>query len=846
VNESQPIKKNVLIKPWIGLVLGLLLLLVLSLVASWWSAPYWVPPLAERLARQAGVELDHLDLGRLGWGGWNIQHLTIRTASTEFQIDHLILGWRCCERFSESLTADVEQLTIVPVLSNLTNNSEAASSTDEPAPFAVSALLQTLYQRIPFVELRLRKLDIQPLLWRGGEPWGENLSVELSRNTSGLQLTVQTSHKGQLGLLNVSWADSTNNLRLKTSFANAEVNLEGQLNNTGQWSLQGQHFVDGTTLAIFVQPDLKLSRYFDTLLAKGEFTGLIPDVFLAGQEWQASLTNTLLARVTSPVLNIEGTQKIDLKGVHSPEEMSLSSLEFRLKFPAGSMPSVAIPLAWQLSLTKPIFCALPMDRQCLHALPVKLLSKGDGAQASLSAISDLDASDLKAGLGVGLKVSFEQPESKPLSQLPKQMELQGRYYIGDYAKPQIIGNVPTQLSWRSLLLGEDLQADGEATLKRLRLAWMSGQKPNLQSDIEVSARLKHLKESLKVILQAPVNWQGDNVHLSTGTLKLFGLTENIEANYNVKTAKGWVSANGGGTLTNQAWIRSWLPKNINEVLVMPGTLENTSFFNLTVNNAGKVQGRSRLKLDGWRIEHDHRALKGVQVTADVQFTETELRLLTPLKVAVRSASLGVPLKNLFAQISGKVNWKGPLTCSFVLQSASLESFDGSVRLLQEAPLDCALTQSYLPVELRDLDLGQLVAVENASVRTTGRIAGLLPIYIRNGVFNIEDGQVAAQSAGTIKLSDIDHWRQIASGNPALGFAVDVLQNFQYKSLVSDVAFTGNELLLFNVALKGANPEFQKGQPVNLNVNISSNILSLLKSAEMPTELERRLEKRLQK
>ncbi len=824
--------------PWLIISLGIVLLFIFTLVTSWWTAPQWLPPLVDRLAGQAGVELEELDVGRPGWGGWTVPQVVLRTPDHEFHINDLVLGWQCCESLAESLTASIGSLSVMSL--------QVSDDSDTVSPIAISALLQTLHQRIPVVKLSVRKLELDLL---DELPLEDYLSARVERNKSGLRLALESSIKGQRIDAEIAWT-APDQLNLKTSFANTELMLTGKLDNLGQWTLQGPYFIDATTLAAFIRPELTLGKYFDTLLGKGEFTGRIPDVLLAGLEWKALVNNTLLARLVSPALSLEGRQELSLLGITTPSRFQVLPTDVSVNVPADvllstTLPSTALPSNWKISLMQALDCELPLDRLCLSKLPIHLNSAGLPDQVDLSFETVVDAADIKAGLGLKLRAAFAQPASKPMAMLPGRVDVVGRYHVDVINAVRVSGNVPTEISWENLALGKELVSEGAAGLSRLSFSLHAGNILEATAEIAASTTLIHQGQKTEVSLNTPVSWQQEKFHLSPGSLQAFGLTENIEAGYDRQTEKGWLSANGGGTLKDLRWIRNWIPTNPEELSIVPGDIENTTLVNLNLKNALKVQGRSQIALKRWQLTKDPYSIKGMDATADLQFSESNLRLVAPLKVDVKSAHYSVPLKNLAIQAIGKINWNGPVQCNGELQSVQLETFGGSARLLQPAQLDCALTKSYLPVEVRDLDLSQLVAVENERVQATGRIAGLLPINITNRVVSIDDGQVAAQGSGSIKLVDADHWRQMAGDNPALLFAVDALQNLQYQSLTSDVAYNQEGLLLFNVALEGTNPDFHNGVPVKLNVNISSNIMKLLKSAEFPDVLERRLEKRFQ-
>ncbi|OZG70789.1 hypothetical protein BTA51_24730 [Hahella sp. CCB-MM4] len=885
MSESEPASEKHPVKSrrWRLLVLAVLVAISLLLVASWWSAPHWLPPVAEDLASRAGVKIVHLDLGRPGWGGWLIRDVRLELEGNSFRVTNLVLGWKCCENVEHALSARIEQLNIV------LKESETSA---EPTPVAISALLQMLYQRVPFVSLSVKSIVLSRpnSQFEDGsasveEPvaklWEEPISAEIRRNGEGMALAVDSSYVGQAIHTEINWTNP-DRIQASAAFANAQVALDGQLEGDGFWQFQGSHFVDVPTLAIFVQPDLPLKRYFETLLSKGEFQFHVPDVLFTSP-WELSVNNHLLAQSSQPVATLEGTQQVTLNGLKTPEHIHLAPLKMSLQLSPeiqmapDILPVDAVGRDWELSLQEGIECDIPVSRSCLQKLPLQFASVPVPGRMSLNTQAAINASTTES-LGVDLALSLKQPETLPAPRLPKTLDLTGQFQV-DFQKELRISSLSTPvLRWQSWALPdggsngssdrklsaernpqteeksqteekqqtkENLVVDGSAQLKNFSLALNDGQIAEVQSNLDLNISLLHGRESAGVELKAPVKYSRNKLHIDPGTLKGFGLEQAVEADFDLSSRKGWVSAQGGGELKNIAWIRSWIPDLSKDLMIHTGRLDSTSFVNIDQRRTPMLQGRTRLELNEWGVEAEPRYVKGMKLKTEVQYTESELRFTSPVEAEAASALVSVPMKNISASLQGKVNWEAQLVCDLELLSARLETFGGSLKLLQKAPLGCPMKESYLPLEVKDMDLSQLVAVENENVEATGRIAGFLPISVKQGQFVISGGQVAAQEPGTIKLKDVPRWRVMAGENQAVLFAVDALQDFRYQSLTSSVDYQTGGKLLLGIALKGSNRNFQNGRPVNYNLNIESNIISLLKSVELPDYLIRRLEQRLQ-
>ncbi|WP_026180203.1 YdbH domain-containing protein [Hahella ganghwensis] len=853
------------------LILGTLLGIVLALLASWWSAPQWIPPLAEELADRAGVQIRRLDMGRPGWGGWLISDLQLEVEGNAFQVSDMVLGWKCCQNVEQSLSASIQHLEVLV---------KTSDSSESKSFVAVSALLQTLHQRIPFLSVSVDSMELFSVneegtklfdekspdkLSPGGSSsrsklWDAPVSMELKRKPQELALTVKTDYLGQLIETDMSWT-FPGQMQVAASFSNAEVSLEGKLSDRGLWEFQGAHFIDIPTVAIFTMPDVPLKRHFETLLAKGSFRLTLPDVLFSAP-WTLEVENNVLGKIVEPQMTIEGEQKVILNGTRAPEHFKLSPPTLNVQLAPGSLqewlqviqqganflPAESIAKRWQLALNRGFDCDLPVSEECWQTLPLKLSSLGN--RGTLAAEADATVKLSEGESFLQLELAITQSESRPLARFPKTASISGKVRLDHISDTQVSGVGPVTFNWGAweFPLSDDhpnrspLRSDGTLSLKKFSINLADSGGMNLSSDVTLDASLTHKQQSLPLKLEAPLNVQPGKVILGRGTLNSLGLRQTIEANYDLAQQKGWLSLQGDGTFKNLAWIQSWVPAWKKELKVSPGSLNHVSFINIDLQRSPMIQGRTQGQLEKWGVEMDPRYVRNIAARADVQFTENDLRFVSPLELSADNALASVPLINLSSNLKGSIRWAEGLHCDLQLMSAGLETFGGSLTLLKEAPIDCPLT-TFLPIQLKDLDLGQLVAVENENVQATGKIAGFLPINIHQGQFSISGGQVAAQAPGTVKLLDVPQWRQMAGENQAVMFAVDALQNFHYQSLTSSVDYAPEGKLMLGVAMKGSNPDFRNGTPVNYNLNVESNIISLLRSLEIPDDLIKRLEER---
>ena len=86
---------------------------------------------------------------------------------------------------------------------------------------------------------------------------------------------------------------------------------------------------------------------------------------------------------------------------------------------------------------------------------------------------------------------------------------------------------------------------------------------------------------------------------------------------------------------------------------------------------------------------------------------------------------------------------------------------------------------------------------------------------------------------------------MAKSNASLDLVLKALSNFQYQVLdvISDYKAGGD--LTLRVRLEGKNPDWQGGQPINLNLKLQENIPTLLRSLQLSDEISEKVKKRYQ-
>lgn len=135
------------------------------------------------------------------------------------------------------------------------------------------------------------------------------------------------------------------------------------------------------------------------------------------------------------------------------------------------------------------------------------------------------------------------------------------------------------------------------------------------------------------------------------------------------------------------------------------------------------------------------------------------------------------------------------------------------------------------LEIKGLDLARVVALEQQQqIEASGTLDGKLPFVLTRDGIRIVDGTLRATPAGgVIRYHATESIQSMAAANPNLKLAVQAFSNYHYQKLDVGVNYSENGDLNLIVAMAGRNPDWNTGQPINLNINLAENIPMLLRS-----------------
>jgi len=134
--------------------------------------------------------------------------------------------------------------------------------------------------------------------------------------------------------------------------------------------------------------------------------------------------------------------------------------------------------------------------------------------------------------------------------------------------------------------------------------------------------------------------------------------------------------------------------------------------------------------------------------------------------------------------------------------------------------------------------------EGQDIQAKGTLEGALPVTVTEGRIIIADGYLRALApGGTIRYIANESGRALAASSPELGMALDLLSDFQFETLSSQVKLDEAGNLSLGLSLAGKNLELFEGRAVNFNINLEQNLDPLLQSLRLSDKLIEKLESR---
>ena len=202
---------------------------------------------------------------------------------------------------------------------------------------------------------------------------------------------------------------------------------------------------------------------------------------------------------------------------------------------------------------------------------------------------------------------------------------------------------------------------------------------------------------------------------------------------------------------------------------------------------------------------------------------------------------GLPIENIHGYYRVDRNRKGQLSAQVNNSQCTLLGGEVRIEQLNYRPDDSFSTT----LEVKRLQLEQLLALEQQpGLKGKGTLSGTLPLNYYQGQLTINDGELESlPPGGFIRYTPTPAVKATASANPGLKMALNALENFHYNQLKIGITYLPDGTALLDTRLKGKNPDWNNGHPVNLGVNVEENLPQLIKTLQITEQLTKSIKKR---
>ncbi len=267
--------------------------------------------------------------------------------------------------------------------------------------------------------------------------------------------------------------------------------------------------------------------------------------------------------------------------------------------------------------------------------------------------------------------------------------------------------------------------------------------------------------------------------------------------------------------------------------------------------AGSVEARGTLAVDNGvpslRLDVALRGLgfettvaKVAGVSGAIEFRAPNLRTPKQQLVAIDRVEAGLTLRG------GLLDFQLQPGGVIELASTSFRWVGGELRAAN-LTLDANAASTPARLEAHGLDLAELLALAAfESVEGTGLIDGELPLVKVGDEIRVTGGSLRARpGGGTLRYNASESALALAKSRPNdLGIAVAAFSNFRYDTLEARVDGDLRGELRIALHVRGSSPDFQAGQPIELNLNLESRLVDLVREGvavyRLPDVVEERL------
>ena len=289
---------------------------------------------------------------------------------------------------------------------------------------------------------------------------------------------------------------------------------------------------------------------------------------------------------------------------------------------------------------------------------------------------------------------------------------------------------------------------------------------------------------------------------------------------------------GGSWRAQKAALKSELPGFDAPYDVDDGTFELRLDGGWNVAQA-TYAAHGRLHVNASRAHYEANAIQGVSADLPIAISNDGFSIGANV-VTIDSVDVGFPATNVavdFAVDAGVVH-VNDLSGAVLGGRFDAKAFE----------YDFALDKASLTIDLSDLQLAQVLALEGGDVRGDGVLDGRLPVTLDGSTVLVTDGRVTARAPGGTLIYKGSAAASLADKS-GLAFALQALEDFRYDTLDAKVALAADGVLALGVRLQGMNPVVEQGRVIQFNLNVTESLPALLQSLHAADRITERVERR---
>jgi hypothetical protein len=400
----------------------------------------------------------------------------------------------------------------------------------------------------------------------------------------------------------------------------------------------------------------------------------------------------------------------------------------------------------------------------------------------------------------------------------------------------VLGNKDSQLRWEALNLdtviypGDQLQLNTEISTS-IKTRLRKQQLPQMElafrqqgsfEQSEFSVLLDDTAESISMSLQG-------NVNLDTGRGKVNLNAHSLDLVYATSTVLPLLQK---FDLLQQ------------DVSVLSGAISFSSELQSQNFDVTTWQQQAQLNIRNLSGSYEEYSFEGLELAA--KWTGIERwKTQQPVEFSMARLDVGFDVVDIQARLD--MPQATPITQPVVnIEEFSAGMFGGRVYLPEPSRWDFSAESNQLTLRAEKWQLADMVALQqDEDIRALGELEGELPVTITAGRIIIEKGYLRAlPPGGSIRYIANEASEALAASSPELGLALDLLSDFQYQVLSSEVELDKEGNLLLGLSLSGKNPAQYEGRPINFNIKLEQNLDPLLQSLRLSDKLVEKIEGRL--